>query len=827
MRNRLFLRALVAWLVAMASINACAQAAAVAEFDIPEQALESALRKIADTQNLQIIFTPSDVRGVSTRGVKGKFTAVEAVQKLLEGTGLVAVHNGSNAIAVKPMAGERSIPSGPARSSANPAQDQTASSDQRAVQLEGIVVTAQKRSELLIDVPQSVTVLTGDDLAKLGAVQFRDFANTVPGLNFMTAGPGYSQVSLRGVTVGRDIGPTVGIYVDEVPYGSSSAFANGSQLALDVGLFDMERIEVLRGPQGTLYGASTMGGLIKYVTRQPNAARFGVDAQAGISATRYGGTNSYVAGTVNAPIMADRAALRATGFFSRDGGFIDNLQLGQKNVNASDIYGGRVDLLLMPTGALSIRIVGSMQDISRDGEGTANFTVAGVPLDGELDQRRFIAEPFDQRFRILSGTVNYDFDRVRLTSISSFQTTRTAQVFDFSRLYVPLLALPTFGSRSYSAVGSENRNSTDKFTQEVRLAAEGNRQLEWLVGGFYTRETSGNTSVFQIRNLAGEPVTNDVFTFSTPSRYEEYAAFGDLTWHLSSKFDVTGGVRYARNIQNEDQIGSGLFGTSRPAARAADNVFTYLANARYHVGDHATAYLRYATGYRPGGPNFASVNPATGLPVTLAPFEADSLKSYEAGFKAETAERNLAFELAAYVIDWSNIQVSTVRNNIGLIANAAGGATIRGAELSFIARPTRGLAVTGAFAYQDAKMAKADPDLRAAKGERLPNVPRFTAALNADYELPLGSLRPTVGATLRYVDERKAGFGPTAYPLPDYTTVDLRAGLTFNSVKAQLYVHNLLDERGQLSAIISAARVLPVPAIMQPRTIGLTVTTQF
>lgn len=138
-----------------------------------------------------------------------------------------------------------------------------------------IIVTAQKRDERLLDTPQSVTALSSADLAKLGAAQFRDFANTVPALSFTTQGAGQTQISLRGVTTGNDVGPTVGIYVDDVPYGSSSAFANAASLALDVGLFDIARVEVLRGPQGTLYGASTMGGLVKYVTKTPDLDQFG------------------------------------------------------------------------------------------------------------------------------------------------------------------------------------------------------------------------------------------------------------------------------------------------------------------------------------------------------------------------------------------------------------------------------------------------------------------------------------------------------------------------------------------------------------------------
>jgi iron complex outermembrane receptor protein len=700
-----------------------------------------------------------------------------------------------------------------------------------AATLSEVVVTAQKREERLINTPQSVTVLPADQLAKAGATQFRDFANTVPGLTFTTAGAGFTQVSLRGVTSGSpDVSPTVGIYVDEVPYGSSSAFTNGARLTLDAGLFDLDRIEVLRGPQGTLYGASTMGGLIKYVSKQPNTTRFGVDAQAGTSGTHDGGVSTHGALAVNAPVVTDKVAVRASGFYSRDAGYIDNLALGTEDVNRSDIYGGRLDLRFTPTDALTVRIAGFLQNISRNGEATADFSVAGVPQEGRLAQDRALPEPFDQHFRLVSGTVGYDLGYATLTSISGYQTTGTVFVIDLSPIYAPFLS--SYGG-PFSAVGLPGDTHTKRFTQEARLSSKESRSLEWVIGGFYNHETTDYVEGFSLRDLAGQPVANTLYALALPSRFEEYAAFGDLTWHLTSKFDVTGGTRYARNHQSFTQSLSGIFGASTEASRSNEDVFTYLANARYHLSDQATAYLRYATGYRPGGPNLSARDPATGLPLAPQTFEADRLESYEAGLKAETADGQLGFDLAGYYIDWNNIQILTLRGGFGVRLNAPGGASIRGGELAFTARPIRDFTTTAALAYQDAKLSEADADLGGAEGERLPNVPRFTASLSSDYRLLVSRLQPSVGATLRHVSDRRAGFDnavgnpsvPPQFRLPAYTAVDLRAGFAVSSTDLQLYVRNLFDERGELSAStqFGTART----AIVQPRTIGVSVTTAF
>jgi outer membrane receptor protein involved in Fe transport len=581
-----------------------------------------------------------------------------------------------------------------------------------------------------------------------------------------------------------------------------------------------------------------MGGLLKYVTKRPDATSLGVDAQTGIAGTRDGTISYNGASAVNTPIVADKMALRASTFYSRDSGYITNRALDEDGVGRSDIYGGRADVLFTPSEALNIRMTAFLQNISRDGQATADYDFTGSPLNGRLEQSRRTAEPFDQHFRLISGIVNYELGSSKLTSISSYQTMRADSFLDVSAAYVPLLEL--FFGRSYSAVGVPVELGTDKFVQEVRLASEGNRPLEWLIGGFYTHESSKNKQALALRDPSGQLALNDLLTFSAPSQYDEYAAFGNLTWHLTSQLNLSGGVRYAENDQKFTQFGSGILGSSLPTNRAKENVFTYLANARYQFGDHATGYLRYATGYRPGGPNYVTIDPTTGLPVGAATFESDSLKSYEIGFKAETGDRRFGVDLAGYYIDWSNIQIQVIRGGLGAIANAPGGASVRGAELALTARPTGDFVLSGALAYQDAYMNEADPpvlpdfpagrDLKNRKGERLPNVPRLTAALNADYSLAVGSLQPTIGATFRYVSERRASFdNNTSFPqyhLPDYTTLDLRTSLNLERFNVQLYVRNLFDERGELSAMhanFGTARV----SILQPRTVGVSLTTHF
>jgi outer membrane receptor protein involved in Fe transport len=840
----------------------CATAAAQAtiRFDLPAQPLAESLKAIGSQSNTNLIVSPSVVDGRQAPALKAELTVDQALTQLLAGTGIqhkflsdkTVVITAEKSASASPSAAPATSP--PANATARDTTDtkgdqkpsfwerfrlaqvaressvnasSTASSnsdDNKPVTLEEVIVTAQKRRERLIDAPQSVSVLTADTLSRLGATQFRDFANTVPGLSFTTAGPGFTQVSLRGVTAGQDVSATVGIYVDDVPYGSSSGFAQGGQVALDVGLFDVDHIEVLRGPQGTLYGASTMGGLIKYVSKAPSLNDFRVDARTGVSNTQHGDFNYNGAIAVNAPLVADKAGLRASAYYSHDGGYIDNTALNQRDVNESDVYGSRFDLLFTPIEQLSVRLGVFLQNLSRDGQGTADFSPAtNSPEQDELDQFRPTAEPLDQRFRLVNATIGYDFADATLTSISSYQTFRNENVVDTSREFGGFFP-------QYSAIGIPQRLSTDKFAQEVRLASHegGEKSLEWLIGAFYTRETSGNEQEFVLRDLAGNPAQNDLYHFSSPSHYEEYAGFADLTYRLTPKFDVSGGIRYAQNRQSFKQIGSGIIG-SFDTRRSGEEVSTYLANARYHFDEHSTGYLRFATGYRPGGPNFVANDLVTGEPLAAPTYEADRLKSYEAGYRMESQDRRFGVDAAAFYIDWSNIQILATRGAFSVYANAPGGATVRGAELSFTARPVNDLRLLTALSYQDAKLSEADPDLGGAKGERLPNVPRVTATFDADYGFSMAGFNPTIGTTVRYVSDKTATFsnGPRPqYDVPSYTVVDLRASITVGTVEWQLYVHNLLDEAGELSA-----SVLHLPAaqvsLLQPRTIGVSAAFSF
>jgi iron complex outermembrane recepter protein len=853
-----------------------ADQAAAKSFDIGPQSLATALSEFARQSEQEILFAPDVVASKLSSGVRGTMPPLAALQVLLKDAALSFTTTPNGAILVGSPAQR---PAGPRPSSdevggaqpgdrENGAQkrhsfwdrfrlaqvdqgNSTATavateadeqgSKKESLQLEEIVVTAQKREQRLIDVPLAVTALSAAELTKLGATQLRDYADTIPGFSFRTSGAGFSQISIRGITIAAfDSGPTVGIYVDEVPYGSSSIFANGSSLALDLGLFDLDRIEVLRGPQGTLYGAGAMGGILKYVTKLPSLSdglRTGV--QAGLSSTHEGGINYNGASALNIPLLEDKLAVRASGYYSHDDGYFDNARRGEEDVNRSDVYGGRLDVLFAPTGALSIRLGAFAQNISRDGTASANYALTGVPLADELSQLRGAREPFEQRYRLVSGVLTYDFGALQLISISGYQTLDTEIIFDSSNS-VP--GINTAFGRSYSAIGNFQDITTDKFSQEVRLASavDTGAAFDWVIGGFYTDEKSKKIGEWKPFDLSDQPVPgpSDLVNFVAPSTYEAHAFFGNVTWHLTDKLDVSGGVRYAHNRQVYEQISSGRLLPTAARTTSDDGTYTYLGDVQYHFNDRVMIYGRCATGFRPGGPNFAVFNPATGGPLFPPTFEADELRSYELGFKGETADRRYGIDVSAYHLDWSNVLVSVNRSVVvnGAVLgpfqgqlNAPDGAQVRGIELALTARPIRNLTLAAALARMDAEMSEANANIGAAKGERLQTVPDFTGALNADYLFQGVPFLPTIGATVRHVSDRTFGFKTQTniyYQFPSYTTVDLRTGMTLKNVDLQLYAHNLFDERAQLAGSSGAGPGASV-TVQQPRTIGISVTTSF
>lgn len=548
-----------------------------------------------------------------------------------------------------------------------------------------LIVTAQKREQALIDVPQSVSVVNGATLEKQQAVTFQDFAKLVPGLQLEQSNPGEGRLVLRGVNTGG-VASTVSTYIDETPFGSSSGQNNGAILAGEFDTFDVERIEVLRGPQGTLYGASSLGGVVKFVTNRPDPGTFEGRVR-GTAETTDGGEMSYMGqALINLP-LSDKAALRASGFYRSYGGYIDLIGTAgsdvEKNINGSKSYGGRISALFAPSENLSIRLTALLQDFDSDSGSTIEVDPSTLsPLYGGLTNSQYVPEFTKVKYRLYNGTLDWDLGFADLLSSTSYAIQDVTLRDDLTTPYGAALGLP-------SDIGLAQMTNLTKWTQEVRLQSPSDESFEWLIGGYYTHEKGGifqRIDLFEPGTLNVDPLLPNIADIFTTSTYEEYAAFGNATVHLGPRFDITLGGRYSHNKQFVDQGGTGLLAPPALESRSSEGVFTWSGAAKYKVSSNVALYTRVAKGFRPGGPNLLPPNVPAGTPQT---YSSDLLISYEAGIKAETADRSFSIDAAAFHIDWTDIQLFTVINNFGLNANG-GKAKSDGFEFTATLRPTRG-----------------------------------------------------------------------------------------------------------------------------------------
>jgi len=705
----------------------------------------------------------------------------------------------------------------------------------QATSLAEVIVTAQKREEPLLTVAAPVTALSSSTLARDHAVQMEDYASQVPGLNLISDQAGQVIVILRGITTGSPDSNTVGLYIDDTPFGSSTAFGFGALTTPDLDPGLLQRIEVLRGPQGTLFGASSMGGLIRYVTVQPSLTQFGGRVGVDGSAIVGGGQGYGVHALLGGPLIKDALGFTLSGYDRLDPGYIDNPYLGSKNVNSTHVDGGRLALLWRPTEKLSVAVSSLIQDSNSNASSDEDLSAALTPIYGSLKQLRYVDELFNVHNRLYNATVDYDLGWAKLTSIASYQTTADVYQVDqtqtFSALFESLLpGVTNLGLRGHALI---NR---DKVTEELRITSPSSDRLEWQGGLFFTRENSDivlGISPFNSLTSQPMPLGVNLYLADTRAPYTEYAAFGDVTYHFTSKFDIIAGVRYAKNRVQYHQLGTGLLfdGTTISVGTSADQSVTFLFSPKYQINADNMVYTRIASGYRPGGPNSVSF----GTPAAKA-FGPDTLTNYEIGYKAALLQHKMTLELSAFDIEWRHIQVTENLSGGGQIGNA-GRARSAGFEADGTWTPVHGLNLSANLAYTHAYLAISAPGIGGNAGDELPDVPRFSANLSGDYDFPItNAVRGFVGASFRYQGDRLTLFvtgTPAGYQRPDmpaYETVDLRAGVNRGGVELEVYVKNLNDSHGLNTVTSLNFDGFSAPltsAVIQPRTFGISISDKF
>jgi outer membrane receptor protein involved in Fe transport len=732
--------------------------------------------------------------------------------------------------------------------------------------LQEVVVTAQKREEKLHDVPMGVSAITTEELQKQQLVTLQDLQAKVPGLSLTESQPGVTRLTLRGQNAGG-VGSTVTTYVDNTPFGSSNALANGFGFTGDFDTWDLERIEVLRGPQGTLYGAGSEGGLLKYVTNAPDPTKFAAAVQAGGEDYAHGDAGGSGKGMINMPI-GDRAAFRLSGYYAKLPGYIDDPSLGKNDLNDGYRDGVRAALLVNFTDNLSIRLSAFGQDLHTNGSPEVDVVgAAGTPPTppanqlqptiGDYQQQRFINEPRDFKYRIYSGTLDWNLGFGTFTSITSYGTTEQSELLDSTSImvspgtpaqgtygdYATLFNQPLPPGQTAAGLAETADINIKKWTQEFRLSSTSNQSLEWQVGAFYTHEASTIAQTLPTFYIPSQQYSSlpSFENLSLDALYREWAAFAQVTYHFNPQFDLALGGRWSENKQSADQSEDGLLLMSPPnppIATSADSTatdFTYSIAPRWHISKDTMVYGRVATGYRPGGPN---VLPSTIPPGIERQYKADKTTNYELGVRTDLLDRRLSIDVAAFIVDWTDIQLTEFISPFSFNANG-GTARSKGVEWTLALAPVTGLTFRLTGAYVDAYLTAPAQAAGGNDGDPLPYAPKWSTSLDGEYAWrAFGDFNAFVGATWSYFGSRFSDFGTTfngvglvpdvRAELPSYNTVNLRAGLESGRWLFEVYGKNVGDTRG-----IDYYTNTGTPGFggaigyVQPRTIGATVTARF
>ncbi|MEM0986522.1 MAG: TonB-dependent receptor [Pseudomonadota bacterium] len=750
-----------------------------------------------------------------------------------------------------------------------------------------IIVTATKRDETIQDVPFSINAQTADDIARTGASNLEDVSRSVAGLSIQNLGPGQSQVAIRGVSAGqivRDqpgVKEQVGIYLDE-------SVISLSLFTPDIDLFDLNRVETLRGPQGTLFGSGSVGGTIRYITNQPTLGELSGTVEAEVNTIDGGGTGGHIKGALNAPI-GEQAAVRAVAYHTEYGGFIDAIgPAGGNNVNSGNRTGGRVAVTFEPTENISITPRILYQEIEADGFNRAeafNWLSGQVSLPGRT-QFLLRDEAFEDETLIADLTASIDFSGLSLTSVTSFTDREILVSRDASALTHSVSQDLGFDPAAF-ALPSNLRDTTEYegITQEVRLASTTDAPLQWLVGVFYAENdrdyaqrlpTPGYDAFTDLALGDGTSAAvangfglDSPFNSDLAYTLEQIAVFGEASYEVTEQFTITAGGRFYDFEEDRTISSGGLFanGDTNVMDSTSSNGFTPRILASYEWNDIITLNAQASQGFRLGG-----VNDPLNVPLCSPEDEAifggfqdyddETLWNYEAGLKAQTG--TVTFNAAAFYTDISDLQVTLDAGSCSSrIVFNVGSAHTAGVEAELGWSPAPGLDLTFAGNVQEAEF---DSTVRDGggniiggieSGNRLPSVPETQFAAAGTYTFDPGFVEADafVSGSVQFIGSRitqpsdqldDQGLpGATGLTLGEltgmenpqtlvdldldsYTTLNLSAGLDFEDWVVKAFVNNLTDEDADLSFDRErGGRARLGFRVNQPRTFGVNVRKSF
>lgn len=716
-----------------------------------------------------------------------------------------------------------------AQTSGNGAQDTIATSSQPMVEgSDDIVVTASKREQSVRDVSGSVSAVSEAALQRLNAQSLADYITRVPGVVFNDYQPGVSEVVMRGIastTYHEANQSTTGYYLNELPL-----IEPGFPLVIpDVDSFDLNRVEVLRGPQGTLFGSSSLGGAIDYVVNEADTTKFDAGAEGMVSTTKHAdGQLGYAAkAMVNVPIVDDKLAVRVVALQRVDAGYLDNTLLGRKGSNDLRVRGLRGSIVFTPTPDTRISALSMYQEYDLDDQ---TYVLFG-PLE-TFDRATNVPEYQHTQFMLHSLRLEQELGFATLTAVGSYTEKKADLAFDNS----------VFGgndprTNTPSLASSFGNSKTDY--AELRLTSSDKRRFRWLIGANYTRMRANSTDATFIEGIgayidanpalfggqSGAILAPDDLAERTvsSSRVTEKAVFGEAEFDIISRLTLTLGGRYfqyetrprLQYLPNANLIAP--FDYAPAEQKKSD--FIPKASLAFKPTDDIRLYALYSEGFRIGGVNVFSLA-TPGLPLT---FDGDTTQNYEVGTRIDLVGGALTLDVTAYHVDWNNIQARLFTPvTFRAYTVNGGGADVDGVEFSLTMRPTRNLTFASNVSYNDARLSSLLPDNSApgggyAKGTQLPGASDWTISNTLDLSFPDHKLKPRIGIAHRYLSSAPVAFGATLEK-GDFNIVDMNAAMTIaDKVELGIFAKNLFDQYGILNAPFSFAG-----SVVRPRTVGAT-----
>lgn len=740
-----------------------------------------------------------------------------------------------------------------------------------------ILVTATRRPEPLYDVPISALALSGEALAEQRIRSMDVLSQFLPGLTFSPGWGGSTHISIRGISSSFGAA-TTGIYLNDTPIQIRNLGASRTATNAFPEIFDLERVELLRGPQGTLFGAGSEGGAIRFITPLPALARASARVQTELGFTGHGGASGKAGGTINIPIIDGKLAARASGYYRRDGGWIDRIdpisgRLMEKNSNSSHTFSFHGSMLAKPVDGLTITPSIFLQKQHRN---DTDFIWQNLsnPASGQFLNGQAIPQPSTDSFQLYGANVEYEAGVVTLFSGTSFFRRQNPSTLDYTTYGAELLGVDhRAGYVAGVTIPARAHNSQSIFTQEFRAQSADGGKFRWVAGIFYQNarqraeeQIDGGGAEILARAVFGTTVDglfgiplvqpgNLLFHASDLAVDRQLAGFGQVDFDVISGLTATAGLRVTRTQLRSYNAQGGPFngGETGSTASHSETPLTPKFGLQYRVSPEVLLYTSVARGFRAGGGN--SAVPANSCQLDLsslgldrAPdsYRPDSLWSYEIGAKASAFEEQLRIAGSIFRVDWENVQSAVPLSHCGFAyIDNLGTARSEGFDLQVALSPMFGLTVSGAVAYTDAHSqatifgavaSSGKHEVLVSKGDPM-NVAPWKISLSADYEIPFLStqtghvyVRGNYHYSSGYAFGSSSNIGYDPYNNRQEAThiAGMQVGFRNGSVGAALFADNLLNSRDRLATghnMVSSS--LFREAIFRPRTIGVEMSYQY